>query len=280
MSKLGKVFSIIAIVLSLASAGVGVYVATKKTGYMKQLKSTEDSLRAAPMPVPYNSDYLTAADQPAEYINTVNKAFKTTREELKTTQDKATELQAKVVDTEAKVQDLTTKETATRRDLEAKTEELTTAKTKLGEVDTKLKGIMDDLGGREAKQVVMELKENSEKVEALGREKKIIEDALAQKTALVARFEELDRNREKGYAPDDLSGKVMAINKPWNFVVLDVGKDNKLVEGVELLVYRGDALIGKVRSVSVDATSAVADILPDWTKTEIQVGDKVLFGYK
>ena len=75
----------------------------------------------------------------------------------------------------------------------------------------------------------------------------------------------------------DLSGKVVALNKSWNFVVLDVGKDNKLNEGVDLAVYRGDLLIGKVRTVSVDATTAIADILPDWTKSEIQVGDKVLY---
>jgi hypothetical protein len=280
MSKLGKVFSIIAIVLSIASAGIGFMVASKKTGYMSQLKNAEAALGSAPMAVPYNSDYKTAPDQPAEYINSLNKAFKTTKEELKGTQEKLTGTETKLADSEAKVQDLTTKEAATKRDLEAKSKDLTEAQGKLGESETKLKSILDDLGGREAKQIVSDLKASKEAADVLNREKKVIEDELAKKAALVAKYEELENYRGKGYAPDDLSGKVMAINKAWNFVVLDIGKDNKLVEGVELVVYRGDTMIGKVRSVSVDATSAVADILPDWTKTEIQVGDKVLFGYK
>jgi hypothetical protein len=280
MSKLGKVFCVIAIVLSLASAGLGFYVATKKSGYMKQLQSTEAALRAAPMPVPYSSDFKTSADQPTDYINTLNKAFKTTKDDLKSTQEKLTGAESNLADSETKVQELTTKEASAKRDLETKTKILTQAQDKLEQSESKLKAVMDDLGGREAKTVVAELKNSTEKVDALGREKKIIEDALAQKTAMVAKFEDLDRLRDKGYAPDDLSGKIMAINKAWNFVVLDIGKDNRLAEGIELVVYRGDTMIGKVRSVSVDATSAVADILPDWTKTEIQVGDKVIFGYK
>jgi len=67
------------------------------------------------------------------------------------------------------------------------------------------------------------------------------------------------------------------MNKAWNFVVLDVGEQNQLVEGVDLTVYRGNSLVGKVRTVSVDDETAIADILPEWTKTEIQIGDQVLF---
>ncbi len=267
-------------VLSVASAGIGFVVASKKSGYMKQLANTEEVLKASPMAVPYNSDYKISPEQPSEYISTLNKAFGTTKDELKATQEKLTGTETKLADSEAKVQDLTTKEATLKRDLDAKSKDLTEAQSKLGESETKLKAVLDDLGGREAKQIVADLKTSTEKADALSREKKIIEDELAKKSALVVKYEELEKLREKGYAPDDLSGKVMAINKAWNFVVLDIGKDNKLVEGVELVVYRGDTMIGKIRTVSVDATSAVADILPDWTKTEIQVGDKVLFGYK
>jgi hypothetical protein len=91
------------------------------------------------------------------------------------------------------------------------------------------------------------------------------------------RLQELDRLRSESKAPLELSGKVLAINKAWNFVVLDVGKDDKLVEGVDLTVYRGETLIGKIRTVAVENNTAIADVLPEWTKTEIQVGDKVLF---
>lgn len=280
MSKLGKVFCVIAIVLSVTSAGIGFYVSTKKSGYMKQLQSAEEALKQSPMAVPYNSNYEMAPEQPTEYIISLNKTFKATKDELKSTQDKLTDTQSKLNESDAKVQQLTTDLASVRRDLEGKVTELSAATTKLADVETKYKSVMDDLGGREAKVVVAQLTESTEKVKVLEGEKKIVEDSLAQKSALVAKYEDLDRLRDKGYAPDDLSGKVMAINKAWNFVVLDIGKDNRLVEGVDLVVYRGDTMIGKVRSVSVDATSAVADVLPDWTKQEIQVGDRVIFGYK
>lgn len=280
MSKLGKVFCVIAIVLSVLSAGLGFFVSTKKTGYMKQLQSAEDALKLSPMAVPYNSSFESSPEQPSEYISSLNKTFKATKDELKANQEKLSETQGKLNESEAKTQQMTTELASLKRDLDSKTTELTAAKTKMVDAEAKLKAITDDLGGREAKVVVAQLTESSEKLKALEREKKIIEDSLAQKSALVTKYEDLDRLRDKGYAPDDLSGKIMAINKAWNFVVLDIGKDNRLVEGVDLVVFRGDTMIGKVRSVSVDATSAVADILPDFTKQEIQVGDRVIFGYK
>ncbi len=280
MSKIGKVFCIVAIILSVLSTGIGIYVSTKKSGYMKQLRDAEGALREAPMAVPYNSDFLISDSQPTEYINSLNKTFKATKEELKTSQEKLVETSKKVDQIEADIQTKTTELASAKNELTTKSTELTATKAKFSEVEIKLNAIQDDLGGREAKIVVGQLTESTEKLKALERENKIIEDSLAQKIALISKFEDQDRLRSKGYAPDDLSGKVMAINKAWNFVVLDVGKDNRLVEGVELLVYRGETLIGKVRSVSVDATSAVADILPDSTKQEIQVGDRVIFGYK
>jgi DNA repair exonuclease SbcCD ATPase subunit len=247
---------------------------------MKQLKDVEAALREAPMAVPYNSDFLIADSQPTEYIISLNKTFKATKDELKTTQEKLADTVKKLNEVEADLQTKTTDLASAKNELATKSAELTATKAKFTELESKLNTIVDDLGGREAKVVVSQLTESTEKLKALEREKKIIEDSLAQKVALINKFEDQDRLRSRGYAPDDLSGKVMAINKAWNFVVLDVGKDNRLVEGVELLVYRGETLIGKVRSVSVDATSAVADILPDSTKQEIQVGDRVIFGYK
>ncbi|NJK90943.1 MAG: hypothetical protein HC904_03365 [Blastochloris sp.] len=266
--------------MSVGSAGLGVAVALKKKGYMTQLSNVETALKDAPMPVPYNSDFKTSPDQPKEYIATVNKAFKATREELKTTQETLTTTTSKLADTEAKVQEVTTKLAGATKDLETAKTAQAEAETQKNEAVSQLKVVMDDLGGRNAKEVVAQLSQSQEKIQVIEREKKIVEDALAQKAALVAKFEEQDRMREQGYAPDDLSGRVVTINKDWNFVVLDVGKDNKLVEGVELVVYRGDSLIGKIKTVSVDATNAIADILPDATKSEIQIGDRVIFGYR
>jgi cell shape-determining protein MreC len=76
--------------------------------------------------------------------------------------------------------------------------------------------------------------------------------------------------------PPGVSGRVTAVNKNWNFVVLNVGQKQNVVEGGELIVYRGQKMIGKVKVVSVESNSSVADILPEWAQSDLQTGDEVI----
>jgi len=277
MSNLGKVFCVVAIICSIGAAIVGFLLASKKTGYATQLASVEDALRKAPAPVQYNADFKTNPDEPAATVLRANDALDKTKTELASTQKSLSDTQGQLTTAQAEVQKLTTDVTAAKRDLETKTTQLADAEKKREEAEGSLKAMNEKLGGRTLDAVLASLNESSEQVKVLSAEKKIIEDSLAQIQKDLNRLRELDVLRAENKAPLELSGRVLAINKQWNFVVLDVGKDDKLVEGVDLTVYRGDTLIGKIRSVSVEANTAIADILPEWTKTEIQVGDKVLF---
>jgi hypothetical protein len=72
-----------------------------------------------------------------------------------------------------------------------------------------------------------------------------------------------------------VSGKVTFVDNAWNFVILDVGLANGVVPNGELIVYRNNAFLGKVRVTKVDPNDSVAEILPD-VKGSIQIGDKVL----
>jgi cell shape-determining protein MreC len=277
MSNLGKVFCIVAIICSIGAAITGFLLANKKSQYAGQLAAVEDALRKAPAPVQYNADFKINTDEPAATVLRANDALDKTKTELASTQKSLSDTQSQLTSAQAEIQKLTTELTSTKRELEAKTTALAESEKKRQESDAALKAMNNKLGGRSLDEVLASLDESNEKVKVLSAEKKIIEDSLAQAQKDLNRLQELDRLRAESKAPLELSGRVLAINKQWNFVVLDVGKDDKLVEGVDLTVYRGDTLIGKVRSVSVEANTAIADILPEWTKTEIQVGDKVLF---
>ena len=82
-------------------------------------------------------------------------------------------------------------------------------------------------------------------------------------------------NRSKTGQMPGVSGKVTFVDHAWNFVILDVGLSNGVVPNGELIVYRGNTFLGKIRVTKVDPNDAVAEILPD-VKGDIQVGDKVL----
>ena len=59
-----------------------------------------------------------------------------------------------------------------------------------------------------------------------------------------------------------LSGRVLAYNPGWNFVVLSIGDKAGLKSGVQMIVTRGNQAIGKVRVTSVEPNTAIADVLP------------------
>ena len=74
-----------------------------------------------------------------------------------------------------------------------------------------------------------------------------------------------------------LSGKIVAFNPTWNNVILDLGKNDQVVEGLTMVVYRGDKMIGKLKTVTVDAQTSVADVLPGTPASAIEVGDQVVY---
>lgn len=277
MSNSGKVFLALAIVFSLVTAVLGFMVAQQRSQFASQLADVESTLKSSPDAISYTANFKANANEPAATLERLNSAFQKAVTELSETTGQLTETRERLTKVEAESQRLTTDITSAKRDLETKTTEFNKAEASLKQVQSELQTMKDQLGGRQLQVVLDDLKVNQERLQILAAEKKIIEDSMARLQLDLNRLQELDRLRAERVAPMELNGKVLAINKSWNFVVLDVGKDSRLVVGVDLTVYRGDNLIGKVRTVSVDASTAIADILPDWTKSEIQVGDSVLF---
>ncbi|MDR0533846.1 MAG: hypothetical protein LBH01_07825 [Verrucomicrobiales bacterium] len=276
MSGLGKICCVVAIICSLAAGAVGFMNAKKKSGYSNQLTAVEEATRKFPN-VNYTADFKNAPDEPAVTLTKVAGVAKKTLDELNTTKTDLGTTKEKLAQSDSQVQKLTTDYTAAKKDLDEKSAALTKATADLQTTATELKDLKDKLGGRSIDDMIKDLNDATEKAKVVSAEKKIVDDALAKANAEIEKYKELDEFRGTKSAPMDLTGRVVAINKTWNFVVLDVGKDNKLVENVELTVYRGNQMIGKIRTVSVDAKAAIADVIPDLTPSEIQVGDKVLY---
>lgn len=116
---------------------------------------------------------------------------------------------------------------------------------------------------------------------------------LAEKTALVEKLQgDLDASRQqltdlrKKEADrqalkmrDGLQGRVLAVNQAWNFVVLNLGDKNGVVNNAEMLVKRGNSLIGKVRITSVEPATSIADVIPSSVPQGVSIapGDNVIF---
>jgi hypothetical protein len=105
----------------------------------------------------------------------------------------------------------------------------------------------------------------------------------AENVSLVRRNSDLDYRlswftgtEKEVKMPAGLTGHVMAVDKKYSFVVLNVGESQGVAKNGKLLVNRGGKLVGKVRVTRVEPNSSVANILPDWKLAEVREGDQVL----
>ena len=74
-------------------------------------------------------------------------------------------------------------------------------------------------------------------------------------------------------------GKLLLVNPEWNFAIVSVNANTSVGVGVELMVQRGDRLVGKVRvsDLNDQYRLAICDILLDWKQADLEVGDYVFY---
>ena len=117
-----------------------------------------------------------------------------------------------------------------------------------------------------------ELAEKTQMVETLNRSK--IENEEKISTA----NKEIERYRS-GVTKQGLTGKILAVNSGWNFVVLSVGDRQGAASGGVMIVTRGGEPIGRVRITSIEPSTSIADIIPGSVRrgVTIQPGDAVVY---
>ena len=81
------------------------------------------------------------------------------------------------------------------------------------------------------------------------------------------------------YLPAALRGKVLVADPKWNFVVLNVGENQGVLEHGELLVNRNGRLVAKVVVRSVQKDRCIANVLPGWELGAVMEGDQVIPAY-
>lgn len=123
-----------------------------------------------------------------------------------------------------------------------------------------------------------------ERMDQLVRAREEIKTLTAENRVLFAKLTQTE-NRLRVYEGDKETppemqltrhGRVLAVDPRWDFVVLDLGRNEGAVERGELLVNRDGKLVAKVRITKVEDHRSVANILPDWKQADVQVGDQVL----
>jgi hypothetical protein len=116
------------------------------------------------------------------------------------------------------------------------------------------------------------LKTAQEAIEVANEEKIVLQRAISHLKTELAKYvgpEQIIRLRA------DLKGKILVVDPKWDFVVLNIGQDQGVLEDGELLVSREGKLVAKVIVRSVEKDRCIANVVPGWKLGEVIEGDEV-----
>jgi hypothetical protein len=116
------------------------------------------------------------------------------------------------------------------------------------------------------------LKTAQEAVEIANEEKIVLQRAINRLTTRLAKYEGPDPTIR---LRADLKGKILVVDPKWDFVVLNIGQDQGVLEDGELLVSRDGKLVAKVIVRSLEKDRCIANVVPGWKLGEVIEGDDV-----
>jgi hypothetical protein len=126
-----------------------------------------------------------------------------------------------------------------------------------------------------------------EQIVAINKQFKGLQDELTashgENKLLATKIKKLENElaiyRDPGFVvplPPHLRGKILVTDPKWNFVILDVGENQGVLEHGEFLVNRDGKLVAKVRVRTVQKDRCIANVIPGWQLGEVMEGDQVI----
>lgn len=251
MSGIAKACIVISILAALAGGYFGYEIIQQRDEFHRQFDETTDTL------------------------NKTKKTLEETKSELETAKGQIKDLDGKLSDANSKNSNLTSKVSELNSKISELDKSIADTKQQLSSVTDKLAKLESDLGGKTPADLKDAIAKAQKEVDRVTAEKKKVEDDLSGQKAEVARLNDLRERSKTGEMPPGINGKVLKVNQAWNFVVLNVGNLDGVVENGVLVVYRDKQFVGKVKVVSTEPHTCVADIIPEMTKAAVQEGDEV-----
>jgi predicted RNase H-like nuclease (RuvC/YqgF family) len=215
--------------------------------------------------------------EPAATIAKAGASWATTSDDLKDTKGTLDKTKVELTESKAKTQELSLTAEKLTKDLSSTKNDLEATNSKLKVTSEQLQAYNDELKGKKPSELFTQINELGEKVKVSESENKMLTAAKEKLDQDLKKLrDQIEMSKPGGAKNISLSGKIVAVNPTWNFVILDLGKNDQMVEGLTMVIYRGDKLVGKIKTVTVDAQTSVADVLPGTPATAIEVGDQVV----
>jgi peptidoglycan hydrolase CwlO-like protein len=257
---MGKILTIVTIALAAITAGLGFLNRGTLVETKEKLASTETLLTNTKNELAAKTDSLVESEKKVGELTAKNDQAQSEISKLKadnqTKDSKISDLETKVADAEGKVEELN----SSIATLQQENESLKTAAVQTSDPASD---------------------ETNLEMESLKVANSELESKLSAAQGRLAEMEEKLVEKKRLEKLNTLSGRILAVNEAWNFVVLNLGNNNGISSNTELLVKRGNTQIGRVRITSVEPASSIADIIPGslGRGLSIQPGDYVITQY-
>ena len=246
-----RICLIVAIVAGLATAGISFIKVKEKIDIVKGQREDEKKAKV----------------EAQTELSSTKKELAKTSKELKDTQ---TELASTQEERDKAVADAT-----------AQTKRATQLKDELDKTKSERDKAQDELAAwaalgipvNQVREVIAQAKQLLEERAVLLDEKKVL---MAANKRL---DNELSRSRDRHFVvklPGKLRGTVLVTDPKWDFVILDVGEDQGMLEFGELLVNRNGKLVAKVIVRTVQKGRSIANVVPGWKLGDVTEGDQVI----
>jgi septal ring factor EnvC (AmiA/AmiB activator) len=261
---MARVLIILSIIIGLGSAFLGWKIKEQADALQLDLKNTKSTLASTQQKLKKTEAELTETKATLE----------ATQATLKKTEEDLTNTKGELATAKADLE-------KTKGELDEKTRSMTALQDQLKALEATLGafgGSPEAIGAK-----IKELAETKAKLEIEVNEAKQVQESLNQRVAALEGEVQTKESTIVAYknklVQPGLTGRILAYNPGWNFVVLSIGDKAGLKSGVNMVVTRGGAMIGKVKVTTVEPNTAIADVLPGTlAKGEsVQPGDSVIY---
>ncbi|HEY5296402.1 MAG TPA: hypothetical protein VIK59_00600 [Verrucomicrobiae bacterium] len=245
-----RISLILALVAALAAGVLNVVVIKNKIGVLTDDRNTQRSQKE------------TAQNQLAS-----------TKKTLAKTQDDLKQTQTQLADTQAERDKAVATATAQSKRADSLSDQLSKATQERDDAQNQLAAFTaSGLTPAQVSQLSRSLKDDQIAITAINEEKSVLQRAVNRLTVRLNKYE--GTNYVVTLRPD-LRGKVVIVDPKWDFVVLNIGEDQGVLDDGELLVSRDGKLVAKVIVRSVEKNRSIANVVPGWELGQVIEGDEV-----
>ncbi len=228
------------------------------------------------------------------HIETVKQELKQTNETLTSTKGTLVKTQKDLAANQEELKQTNEKLTATTGELATTKADLQKAKDQATDLQTKLVAAEDTIKklqspstqpgeGEQVSPVIVELQTKNKELETKLAEKEQLVASLTQKEQEAENrakvLAEKEEKRQRQFMAKGMEGQILAVNQAWNFVVLNIGDRQGVVNGAQMIIKRGGQMVGKIKITNVEPTTAIADVVAGSMPrgAHVQPGDTVVY---